>query len=68
MAEKKPYKVHPAIKFSRIAQSGVRSLRAVAQTHVLRRMIKFRSNHTLITFDCKKMIDATSYDLLEVQK
>jgi hypothetical protein len=25
MAEKKPYKVHPAIKFSRIAQSGVTS-------------------------------------------
>ncbi len=47
---------------------GVRSLRAVAQTHVLKRMIKFRSDNTLITCDCKKLIDATSYDLLEVKK
>jgi hypothetical protein len=50
------------------SKDRVRSLRAVAQTHVLKRMIKFRSDNTLITFDCKKLIDATSYYFLEVKK
>ena len=47
---------------------SVNIVRAVAQTHVLKRMIKFRSDNTLITCDCKKSIDATSYYLLEVKK